>query len=204
MAENIGPCECCGSSSNTTTGTTQEATSSPTTGTGTTSEETSSPTTAVNCCEDWSDQLLPHPIDVTLSNPASCECGGDGSGDLMGRGDGTFDNTGDEIVICEPGDCVGADTTTSEPCQFEGLFLHLEVQCPSVSSSGNWRLIWTLSGECSANGEIDANSVECDDASFLVSFGPIGGIPSDDCCDCDCDGNGGTGSGSWSIDFQSS
>jgi len=104
------------------------------------------------------------------------------------NGDGTFSMNPDILLCTLPGG--------------ELMHLHLEVECPTVSSSGNWRLIWTLSHdipECNLiTGEIDAYSVECDETSFKICWGPIGGIPSATCC------GGGVGNGSWDICMESS
>jgi hypothetical protein len=111
---------------------------------------------------------------------------------MLSMGDGTFE-TDPVILLC---DNVEYEETIGV------MELQLLIECPSVSSSGNWRLTWTLihiNPDCDGTtGSIDAYSVQCDGTSFAVCFGPIGGIPSDVCC------NGGSGSGTWDICFESS
>jgi len=204
---NIGPCDCCGSSSSTTSSsssssssTSSTSTDTTTTGTGTTGTTTTgtgttgttdTTTTSDDCCLFWDQVGESYVVDVDLSNHLSCECGGYGFDDLYAQGNGTFVGS---VVLCEP--------LSGEGCDFLGLTLGLTIECPSVSSSGQWRLSWSLYGECSASGSINANSVFCnEDEGFEVIFGPIGGISSDDCCDDDCDGDGGSGSGTWTITF---
>ncbi len=195
---NIGPCDCCGSSSSTTSSSstssssTTTTTGTGTTGTGTTDTTTTgttdTTTTGFDCCDSWAQVGLSYPVDVNLSNTNSCDCGGSGFGDLYGQGNGTFTGS---VVLCDP--------VSIEGCEFAGITLGLVVECPSVSSSGNWRLSWNLYGACSASGSLDASSSSCNRTSFEALFGPISGIPSDDCCDDNCDGSGGTGSGFWTI-----
>jgi hypothetical protein len=140
-----------------------------------------------------------HPIEIELDPAASCNCGGEGEGELTGSGpmtDSQFE--GASIVLCQPfgGGTTSEGGTTQE--WNEGLILNLVVKCPSASSSGNWRIYWELTGECEESGEFDATYVDCDESFFVVVFDGIGGIPSADCC------GGGTGSGTWKIIFSSS
>lgn len=188
----IGPCECCGSSSSTTTPT-SDTTTTGTTGTGTT-ETTSTGTTGTtyDCCGEWDDGVSHYPVTVVLTPGASCTCGGDGTSEMLSIGDGTFE-TDPVILLCD-------DVEYEETIGV--MELQLLIECPSVSSSGNWRLTWTLlhiNPTCDGTtGSIDAYSVDCDGDGFAICFGPIGGIPSLECC------NGGSGSGTWDICFESS
>lgn len=237
FGQNIGPCECCGSSSSTTTFTTTTGTTGTTTtgttgtfttdttttgttgtgttgtfttgtgtdGTGTTGTDgtgtgtasgtsdgtgTATGTTGFNCCDRWWSNAVEYPVDVALSNPASCNCGGSGNGIMVGNAEyGNFHGT---VMLC-----------IDDPFSTEVMILTLDLECPSESDSGNWHLIWSVFSDmgddiCEANGELDAYLEDCDDDSFKICFGPIGGIPSEDCC------RGGTGSGTWDICIESS
>jgi hypothetical protein len=166
----IGACECCGSSSSTTT-----------TGTGTTG-------TAFDCCYLWDDGFSTYPIESIISDEDACDCGGSNVDVMQSNGDSTF--TG-QIQLCE------SVIYEGEPSPMD---LVIEIECPGVSSSGSWRLNWTLSHPDPAcnnlTGSVDAYSVDCDATSFAICFEID--APSNACCD------GGTGSATLDICMESS
>jgi hypothetical protein len=143
-----------------------------------------------SCCDYWFDgtKLNTGNIEVVLTPAASCDCGGSGGlDDIL-----LLDECSTEaiVVLCD-------DVVT--------LSVHLTIQCPQCVDNGGdtFRLQWSIVSDelgCpEASGFADAYSVDCDEDSFKICWGPIGGIPSTICCD------GGTGAdGTWDICFESS
>ena len=133
-------------------------------------------------------------LTISLSNPASCECGGSGF---------------EEGIVLQGCDVEGTVTICEGPYE---MTVEWEIRCPdnsapcSATAGGHdpskWLFIWTLvstDSECPDAGDTEESYfVDCDEDSIKICWGPVGGIPAHVCC------GGGTGNGTWNICLENS